>query len=855
MLKILPEPESISILGSEQALKALISDKKGLNEDEVELRRKQFGPNQLILEKRHQILRNFLKKFVSPVVLILIVAGSLSLFFNDKRSAIVIYTMIFLSVILDFVQEYKSARAAEKLKEKVIVKIEVWRTGQKKLLKSAELVPGDIISLSVGSIVPADCRVIEEQSLFINESSLTGESFPIAKTSDPSKSQENLLFAGTNIVSGYGLALVIRTGAKTNFGQIASNLSANDGPTEFEKGIKTFSIMVSQTILLLVGLIFLLNTFFKGFDWYNSLLFSLALAVGLTPELLPMVISITLAKGSLNMSKHGVIVKRLNSIHNFGAMNILCTDKTGTLTENKIKLVRHVDLFGQNSEFVLTQAYLNSYFQSGLENPLDQAVLKIKDKTTAADYEKIGELPFDFERRRLAVILKNKRISNQCLIISKGAPESMLNLCEYYNDQGEIKKLSTEIKTKAINEFQNLSRDGFRVLALAYKEREHSSAEIKKDKNSLLIEATKCEQDLILSGFIAFLDPPKKMAALAIKDLNEQGIEVKIISGDNDLVIKKICQEVNLPIKGFLGGEEIEKLSFEELTEKVLNISVFYRTSPQQKEKIIKALRAADQVVGYLGDGINDALPLKAADVGISVNNGVDVAKEAADLILLTHDLSVLSLGVECGRKTFANTLKYVLMGLSSNFGNMFSVAVASFLLPFLPMMPLQILLNNFLYDFSQTTIPTDNVDPEMIAKPRRWNTKNIKNVMIFLGPISSIFDILTFLMLFFVFNLGASQFQTGWFLESLATQTLVIFIIRTKKIPFLQSRPSKYIVISALLIVTLGWIIPFTPFAAYFGFSPLNYRILLAIGLLVVIYLALTQRLKVYIFDRFLKY
>lgn len=853
MLKTLPEPESISILGSEQALKALISNKDGLSEEEVEQRRNQFGPNQLTLPKKHQILRNFFKKFVSPVVLILIVAGSLSLFFNDKRSAIVIYTMIFLSVILDFVQEYKSAQAAEKLKEKVSVKIEVWRTGQKKLLKSAELVPGDIISLNVGSIVPADCRVIEGQSLFLNESSLTGESFPIAKTAEPSKNQENLLFAGTNIASGYGLALVIRTGAKTNFGQIANNLSANDGPTEFEKGIKTFSLMVSQTILLLVGLIFLLNTFFRGFDWYNSLLFSLALAVGLTPELLPMIISITLAKGSLNMSKRGVIVKRLNSIHNFGAMNILCTDKTGTLTENKIKLVRHVDLFGQNSEFVLSQAYLNSYFQSGLENPLDQAVLKIKDKTTVRDYEKIGELPFDFDRRRLAVILKNKKINNQCLIISKGAPESMLDLCNYYYDQGKIKKLETDIKNKATDEYQNLSRDGFRVLALAYKEKNETPSEIKENKATAA--TAECEKDLILSGFIAFLDPPKKMAAQAIKDLNQQGIEVKIISGDNDLVIKKICQEVNLPIKGFLGGEEVEKLNFEELTNKISDISVFYRTSPQQKEKIIKALRATNQVVGYLGDGINDALPLKAADVGISVNNGVDVAKEAADLILLTHDLSVLSLGVESGRKTFANTLKYVLMGLSSNFGNMFSVAIASFLLPFLPMMPLQILLNNFLYDFSQTTIPTDNVDSEMIARPRRWNTKNIRNVMIFLGPISSIFDILTFLILFFIFNLGASQFQTGWFLESLATQTLVIFIIRTKKIPFLQSRPSKYILISTLLIVTLGWIIPFTPFATYFGFSPLNYRILLAIGLLVLTYLALTQKLKVYIFDRFLKY
>ena len=855
MLKTLPELNKFSLLDVEQAFKILDSGPQGLHEKEVLLRRKQFGPNQLKLEKNYPILRSLWQKITSPVVLILIIAGSLSLFFNDKRSAIVIYIMVLLSVILDFVQEYKSTRAAEKLKDKVVVKIEVWREGIKKSLKSAELVPGDLISLNVGSVVPADCRLIEEQSLFLNESSLTGESFPIAKTAASAKEQENLLFAGTNIVSGYCRALVVRTGTKTNFGQIAANLSANDGPSEFEKGIKSFSLMVSKTILILVGLIFLLNTLFKGFDWYNSLLFSLALAVGLTPELLPMIVSITLARGSLNMSKHGVSVKRLNAIHNFGAMNILCTDKTGTLTENKIKLVKHVDLYGQDSKFVLDYAYLNSYFQSGLENPLDEAVLQIKDNSIALDFKKIGELPFDFDRRRLAVILQNQRSAGQQLIISKGAPEALLELCRHYSQNGEVKTISAAIKESAITEYQNLSRDGFRVLAIAYKEMATSVDNQPASQEETTLRTEAYEHDLILAGFIAFFDPPKKAAAKAIKSLNQQGIEVKIISGDNDLVIRKICQEVELPLKDFLSGDEVEKLSLEELSKKVLSVSVFYRTSPQQKEKIIQALRAADQVVGYLGDGINDALPLKAADVGISVNNGVDVAKESADLILLTHDLSVLSLGVESGRKTFANTLKYVLMGLSSNFGNMFSVAAASFLLPFLPMTPLQILLNNFLYDFSQTTIPTDNVDPEMIARPRRWHTKDIRNLMIFLGPISSVFDILTFLTLFFVFGLGESQFQTGWFLESLATQTLVIFIIRTKKIPFFQSRPSRYLLFSALFILILGWLLPFTPLAYYFGFTPLNYRILLSLSFLILIYLALTQKLKGYIFRRFLKY
>jgi Mg2+-importing ATPase len=855
MLKDWPELNQISLLGVKQSFQALDSTPKGLKEDEVDLRRKHFGANQLVLEKRHQALRNLLSKFLSPVILILIVAGSLSLLFHDRRSAIVIYIMIFLSVLLDFVQEYKSAKAAAKLQERVVVKIEVWRDGQKKSLKSAELVPGDLVSLSVGSIIPADCRLIEEHSLFTNESSLTGESFPVAKIATASKIRENILFAGTNIVSGYGTALVVRTGAKTDFGQIAANLSSAENPTEFEKGIRSFSIMVSQTILILVILIFFLNTIFKGFDWYNSLLFSLALAVGLTPELLPMIVSITLAKGSLSMSKHGVIVKRLNAIHSFGAMNILCTDKTGTLTENEIKLVKNVDIFGTESKLVLGQAYLNSFFQSGLVNPLDEAVLKIKIDLATSSYNKIGEIPFDFNRRRLAVVLQPKEAVTKFLIISKGAPESIFGLCKKYSQDGKIKEFSAVAKKQALDEYQALSRDGFRVLAIAYKEISVVKEEISQEKKDILARADDFEHDMVLSGFIAFFDPPKKAVAKALKDLNRQGVEVKIISGDNDLVIRKICQEVELPVKGFLSGEEVEKLSPEELALKVKEISVFYRTSPQQKEKIIKALRAGGDVVGYLGDGINDALPLRAADVGISVNNGVDVAKESADLILLTNDLSVLSLGVDSGRKTFANTLKYILMGLSSNFGNMFSVAAASFLLPFLPMTPLQLLLNNFLYDFSQTTIPTDNVDPEMIAKPHHWNTKNIRNLMIFLGPISSVFDILTFVILYFVFKLNAGEFQTGWFLESLATQILVIFVIRTKKIPFLQSRPSRYVLISILVILTIGWLLPFTPLASYFGFVAPNYKVMLTIGLLVGVYLIFTQKLKGYIFKRFLGY
>ena len=762
------------------------TSENGLSNVVVSQRLAEYGRNELNVVSKTPAWKKFISRFTSPLIIILLVTGSCSLFFGDKRSAIIIYLMIFLSITLDFIQEHKSEKVAEKLKEKVVTKVEVFRDGQKLLIKASELVPGDVICLSVGSIVPADARVISADDLFVNESSLTGEAYPVAKSSAPLleyeeelSKQSNMVFMGTNVVSGYGRAVVTATGGSSIFGKIAQSLVQPSETTEFERGVRGFGYLITKIILLLVAVIFVLNTFIAGHGFYDSLMFSLALAVGLTPELLPMIMSITLARGSLNMSKKGVIVKRLNSIHDFGGMDVLCTDKTGTLTENRIEMVKHVDINGVESSKLLDLAYINSFFQSGIENPLDEAVLRVKGVDSQLQYEKVDEIPFDFERRRLSIIVSK---DGQGLLVSKGAPEEFLKICHSYEDNGKIVDFNADLQKIAIEQYQKLSRDGFRVLALGYKD-----IKIKKEDYSVTEE-----QDLVLSGFVAFLDPAKKNARHAIDLLEAQGIEIKIITGDNDLVTKKICQDVDVVIKGILTGEEIAKLTDTELQKLVETTTIFARVSPDQKGRIVRMIKANGHCVGYMGDGINDALPLKAADVGISVDNGVDVAKEAADLILLNKDLEVLSVGVDEGRKTFANTLKYILMGLSSNFGNMFSVAVASFLLPFLPMLPLQILLNNFLYDFSQTTIPLDNVDKEMIRKPKRWDLKFIKKFMFLFGPISSLFDITTFVVMYFVFRASAPLFQTGWFLESFATQTLVIFIIRTQKIPFVQSRPGQ---------------------------------------------------------------
>ncbi len=828
----------------------LATSNNGLSMIEVEKRRVQSGFNEIITKKKNPAWKKLLKQFTSPLILILILCGGLSIVFGGKIDAIIIFTMIAMSVLLDFFQEHKANEAAESLQAKIVNRVQVRRAGKVVEVLGRELVAGDIVLLSAGSMVPADCRLITTDDFFVNESILTGEAFPVAKDIAPDKLDKddflhakNLVFLGSNVASGYGEAVVVNTGKQTVFGQMTHDLAETDEKTDFEKGITRFSYLIADTIFALVIIIFLLNLATKGAtvdNLINALLFSLALAVGLTPEMLPMVMSITMARGSVNMARHGVIVKKLNSIHDFGGMDVLCTDKTGTLTENSIRLIKHIDLDGNESEPVLDYAFLNSSLQSGIANPLDEAIVAMNLQDKLKDYRKIDEIPFDFSRRRLSIVVER---AGKRLLITKGAPEEMMSVCKFYDEAGVAKNLDQAAIDKVNKIYHDLSADGFRVLALAYR-----AVEAKENYE------VDSESDLILFGLVAFLDPAKAEAKTAIDQLEAQGIEVKVITGDNDLVTSKICRELDVKIKGVLTGLQIEKMTDYDLALACEKTTIFSRVSPEQKARIVRLLKNNGHTVGYIGDGINDTLPLKTADVGISVNNAVDVAKETADLILLTKDLGVLSLGVTEGRKTFGNTIKYILMGLSSNFGNMFSMAVASFLLPFLPMLPIQILLNNFLYDVSQMTIPLDNVDVEYTTKPKKWDIKLIKHFMLTFGPISSVFDIATFVIMLLIFHAAAPEFQTAWFLESIATQSLVIFIIRTRKIPFIESRPSKWLVLSVVSFVALAMIIPFTVVGQFFHFTPLSAAVILAIWGLVIVYLIVTELAKRWIYKRYLQ-
>jgi Mg2+-importing ATPase len=708
----------------------------------------------------------------------------------------------------------------------------VIRSGKKKEVKISHICAGDIIFLNSGDLVPADARVIIAKDFFVNQSALTGESMPCEKIDRPVEAGhknfadlENIVYAGTNVISGSASVVIINTAKNTEFGKIASSLSRQE-KSEFEEGIVHFGYFIMKVILFLVMFIFLFNAIFRH-SILESFLFSVAIAVGVTPELLPMIMSITMSRGALLMAKKGAVVKKLSAIPNFGSMDILCTDKTGTLTEGKIALVKYVDSSGNDSDKVLEFAYLNSFYQTGIENPLDKAVIEFR-KIDIKDYKKIDEIPYDFNRQRMSVIVED----GERFIISKGAPEGIFNCCSLYSYNGESHPFGTEERAKANKYYEDLSREGYRVLALA----------IKKIDKEVKIFGKDDECGLEFRGFIAFFDPPKKGIKKVLQGLEGIGIAIKIITGDNELVTEKICKEIDLPYQGILLGEDVKNLSMEQLRHKVEKTTIFARFSPADKNRVIQALRANGHVVGYMGDGINDAPSLRTADVGISVNNAVDVAKESADIVLVSKNLQILKDGIIEGRKVFGNTMKYILMGLSSNFGNMFSAAGAVVFLPFLPMLPVQILLNNFIYDVSQLTIPTDNVDEEWVIKAKRWNIKFIKRFMLFIGPISSIFDFSTFFLFYYGFKVGESTFQTAWFLESLMTQVLVIHFIRTKKIPFLQSRPSWQLMLSTFSAVVIGWIIPFTPVGNFFGLVPLPPFMLLAIVGIVIVYLFLVE-------------
>jgi len=847
--------DEILSLPVETLFSRLNTSPAGLSSEEAAGRLEVYGRNELARKKKRSTLFEFLAHFNSPLVIILLFAGSISGILGELPNMIIIFVIVFLSVILDYYQEAKAEKAAEKLKEKVTTTATVVRDGAKKEVKLPELVPGDIIYLSAGDIAPADARLITAKDLFMNQSSLTGESFPVEKTSAPLESKSasitewnNYLFMGTSVVSGTATAVVVRTGSSTEYGKVAKRLVERPPETEFARGIKSFGFLIMQVTLLLVIFVFFINALrtpdINGI--LNALLFSVALAVGLTPELLPMIITVNLSKGAIAMSKKGVIVKRLASIENFGSMNVLCTDKTGTLTENRITLVLHVDVEGKDDAKVLFYSYLNSYYQTGLKSPLDEAIL-VHEAQDLSDFQKIDEVPFDFIRRRVSVVVEKDR---QRFFIAKGAPEEILKVSSYCEIDDLVLDLTEELRKKAEQKYFDLSSEGFRVLGVSYK----------KLKEERAVYSVNDESDMVFLGFVAFFDPPKETAKESLKLLSKAGIELKILTGDNELVTRKTCEQLGFEIKGVVVGSEIVQMHDDALAQVVEEANVFARVTPVQKDRIINLLKDNGHVVGFMGDGINDAPSLRTSDVGISVNNAVDVAKESADIILLKNDLTVLAEGVLEGRKTFGNTMKYVMMGVSSNFGNMFSVAIASLFLPFLPMLPIQILLNNLLYDFSQSVITTDNVDPEYVEKPKRWDIGFIRKFMVSMGSVSSIFDFLTFFIMLTVFsiplvNTSPNQialFQTAWFLESLCTQTMVIFVIRTRKSPFWKSKPGKLLLISSFAIIAIALIIPFTFVGEqYFGFVQPPFAFLAVLTLLIVAYLLLAECVKRWFYKR----
>ncbi|PWU19397.1 MAG: magnesium-translocating P-type ATPase [Candidatus Rokuibacteriota bacterium] len=819
----------------EQALDRCGGSERGLSSAEAAIRLGRWGPNEVEPPRRFAALRELGRYLANPLVLILLVASGVSAAFGQVVSAVIIGLMLALSVLLNFTQAYRSQRAALALRARVGQTASVLRDGTARDVPARQVVPGDLIRLAAGDLVAADARLVLAKDLFVNEAALTGESLPREKHAQrdgtPGASvvdAENAVFRGTSVVSGVGAALVMTTGVGTEFGRVAAVLTARPPETEFERGTRRFGFFILQVVVFLVLFVFFVNALIRR-DVLESFLFSVALAVGLTPELLPMIVSVTLASGAVRMARKKVIVKQLAAIENFGSMDILCSDKTGTLTLGQITVDRHVNLRGENDETVIRLAALNSVYQTGLKSPMDDAILG-HEHPAVARYSRVDEIPFDFERRRVSVVVED---GGGRLLIVKGAPESVLPVCAEVELDGALKPLDAAARATAAELFRELSSDGYRALAVAYRQLERRPAYTVAD-----------ERDLVFVGFAAFLDPPHEGVAETLAALGADGVQVKIITGDNELVTKRICVQVGLDAATVVLGHEVERMSDPALAAVAERTSVFARVSPIQKNRIVRALRSRGHVVGCLGDGINDAPALRSADVGISVENAVDVARDAADIILLEKRLAVLHDGVMEGRRSFGNIMKYVLMGTSSNFGNMLSMAAASLFLPFLPMLPLQILLNNFLYDLSQVAIPADSVDSTYMVKPKRWNVTFIRRFMLLIGPLSSLYDFATFAVMLGVFHAGEPLFRAGWFVESLATQTLVIFVIRTADRPW-ASRPSRALAWGVGSCATAGALLPFTPVATWLGFAPLPPLFFAFLLFMVVSYLALVEVVK----------
>jgi len=823
----------------------LESSPEGLSEGQADEKRKMYGTNEILHEKPDPWYRQLLSAFINPFIIVLLVLLMISIVMDiilaepgqrDYKTIVVVSVMVVLSSFLRFWQEFSSNKAAEELKNMVETTATVLRANSRKEeVNFKDIVPGDVVSLSAGDMIPADIRILQSKDLFVSQAILTGESLPLEKNENPILATatqsplefDNCCFMGTNVISGTATAIVVATGKDTYLGKIGKAISGKRPETSFDKGVNKVSWLLIRYMLVMVPLVFVINGVTKN-NWLDALLFAIAIAVGLTPEMLPMIVTANLAKGAKNMSKRKVIVKRLNAIQNIGAMDILCTDKTGTLTMDKIILERHLNVLGNEDDEVLKWAYFNSFHQTGLKNLLDVAVLEhveLHDYLKVEEnYRKVDEIPFDFQRRRMSVILEQK--NGKQLLICKGAVEELLGLCSHAFYPGEnaqihiendaIVPLDATIRATVMQTSKKLNEDGLRVLLVAIKEYDSRSANY----------SISDENNMVLTGFIGFLDPAKPSAKPAIESLQQLGVSIKVLTGDNDIVTKKICRDVGIPFHQVLLGNDIAQMTDTELSQHLETTSIFAKLNPVQKSRIVSLFQEQGHTVGFMGDGINDAPALRNADVGISVDTAVDIAKESADIILLEKDLMVLRKGVIYGRRTFGNIIKYIKMTTSSNFGNMFSMLGASIFLPFLPMLPIQLLIQNLLYDISQISIPWDRMDDDFLKKPQKWDANSISRFMLYIGPVSSVFDYITFAVLFYVFKANAPEhqhlFQTGWFVEGLLSQVLIVHMIRTRKIPFLQSWATAPVVALTTLVMLIGLVLPFTPFAHSVNLQPL---------------------------------
>jgi Mg2+-importing ATPase len=819
---------------------------QGITSEQAKQKLNSYGFNALSKKKKNSAFNFFISQFKNPLVLILLFAVVISAFLHEWIDATIITIIVFGSAILTFIQEYSASNSIEKLQAQVQIRCTVLRDGQEKTISAEEVVPGDVVKLSAGSLIPADGILIDAVDFFVNQAVLTGETFPVEKfpgvvpENASIAERSNCVYMGTSVGSGFATALIINTGQKSIFGGIAANLNLRPPETNFERGIRQFGYLLSQIMMLMVLVVFAAKMFLHH-PVIDSLLFAIALAVGLSPEMLPAIISITLAKGAQEMAKQGVIVRRLNSIENFGSMDVLCTDKTGTITEGVVSLDQVLDVEGKDNQQILLYAALNASNQTGLVNPLDEAIVKRAniEKLDLSQYEKKDEIPFDFKRKRLSIIVQ--RGNESPLFISKGALDPILSVCTKANLGGDLVALDEKQLTSIQQKFEEWSKKGYRVLGIASK--------VAEPKTVYRVED---EADLIFNGFLLFFDPPKKDANQAIKDLAGLGVTLKIITGDNHLVANHIAEQVGIDVDLIITGSALNTMSEEALMRVADQADIFAEVDPNQKERIILALKKLGHVVGYMGDGINDASALQAADVGLSVDTAVDVAKQAADFVLLENDLGVLQHGIENGRTTFSNTMKYVMTTTSANFGNMFSMAGASLILPFLPLLAKQILLNNFLSDLPSITIASDNVDHDMMVKPHRWDIKFIRNFMIVFGLTSSIFDYLTFFTLLYVIKSAEAQFQTGWFIESLLTELAITLIVRTRSSIF-KSKPSRLLAFSTLGVTVLAIVIPYLPFSKYFGFVPLPLWLLLVILGITLTYAIASEIVKHFFYKRYL--